>query len=160
MQAHQLSAAPEPLLALGSWCSGIHRVACRAVLVGDPQQLPATVLSKAARAGQLERSLFERLQRSGHPCTMLSVQYRMHAAIRAFPSAFFYQDRLQDACATCCTADSPASCQALNRRCAEHGIPHACCRTRLLQHGKHRLQDMRKSSPCYCPCASALHLAM
>ena len=80
--------------------------ACRAVLVGDPQQLPATVLSRAARAGLLERSLFERLQRQGHPCTMLSVQYRMHAAIRSFPSAFFYQNRLQDACAlrrcSCC----------------------------------------------------------
>ena len=70
----------------------------RAVLVGDPQQLPATVLSKAARAGLLERSLFERLQKLGHPVTVLSVQYRMHPAIRAFPSDFFYQGRLQDSC--------------------------------------------------------------
>ena len=79
----------------------LHKAACmprRAVLVGDPQQLPATVLSKAARAGLLERSLFERLQKLGHPVTVLSVQYRMHPAIRSFPSDFFYQGRLQDSC--------------------------------------------------------------
>ena len=32
------------------------------VLVGDPQQLPATVLSRAARKAGLALSLFERLQ--------------------------------------------------------------------------------------------------
>lgn len=31
---------------------------------------------------QMERSLFERLQAQGAPVKMLSVQYRMHAAIR------------------------------------------------------------------------------
>ena len=35
----------------------------RVVLVGDPAQLPATVLSKAAAAANLAQSLFERLQR-------------------------------------------------------------------------------------------------
>lgn len=35
---------------------------CSVVLVGDPQQLPATVKSRAAQALQLERSLFERIQ--------------------------------------------------------------------------------------------------
>ncbi|KAK9811177.1 hypothetical protein WJX73_008484 [Symbiochloris irregularis] len=69
----------------------------RAVLVGDPQQLPATVLSSRAREGLLERSLFERLQKMGHPARMLAVQYRMHPDIRAFPSAYFYQNALQDA---------------------------------------------------------------
>ena len=32
-------------------------------LVGDPKQLPATVLSQAASARHLAQSLFERLQR-------------------------------------------------------------------------------------------------
>ena len=41
------------LLAAGGTC----------VLVGDPQQLPATVLSRAAEAGHLTQSMFERLQR-------------------------------------------------------------------------------------------------
>ena len=35
----------------------------RLVLVGDPQQLPATVLSRAAAAASLAQSLFERLMR-------------------------------------------------------------------------------------------------
>ena len=34
----------------------------RLVLVGDPQQLPATVLSRAAERAGLGTSLFERLQ--------------------------------------------------------------------------------------------------
>jgi len=32
------------------------------VLVGDPQQLPATLFSQKAKEVQLERSMFERLQ--------------------------------------------------------------------------------------------------
>jgi len=59
-------------------------------MVGDPQQLPATVLSAAAKALNFERSLFERLQAAGWPVKLLSVQYRMHRAIRAFPSNHFY----------------------------------------------------------------------
>ena len=35
------------------------------VLVGDPQQLPATLFSKRAKELLLERSLFERLQQVG-----------------------------------------------------------------------------------------------
>jgi senataxin len=34
----------------------------KVVLVGDPKQLPATVLSQSAALGGLEQSLFERLQ--------------------------------------------------------------------------------------------------
>lgn len=42
------------------------------VLVGDPQQLPATVISRAAEAGHLAQSLFERLQRVLVPdCVLL-----------------------------------------------------------------------------------------
>ena len=67
------------------------------VLVGDPQQLPATILSEAARAVAMERSLFERLQAEGCPVALLSVQYRMHPEIRSFPSLHFYQGKLEDA---------------------------------------------------------------
>lgn len=69
----------------------------RVVLVGDPQQLPATVLSEAARAVAMERSLFERLQMQGCPVVLLSMQYRMHPEIRSFPSHHFYEGRLEDA---------------------------------------------------------------
>ncbi|KAK9867986.1 hypothetical protein WJX84_009523 [Apatococcus fuscideae] len=68
----------------------------RAVFVGDPQQLPATVLSQEAKHLQLERSLFQRLQAGGAAVVMLAVQYRMHPQIREFPSAHFYDNRLVD----------------------------------------------------------------
>lgn len=70
--------------------------AARCVLVGDPQQLPATVISKAAGTLLYSRSLFERFQQAGCPTMLLSVQYRMHPQIRDFPSRFFYQGRLSD----------------------------------------------------------------
>lgn len=76
-----------PPLALG---------AARCVLVGDPQQLPATVISKAAGTLLYSRSLFERFQQAGCPTILLSVQYRMHPQIRDFPSRYFYQGRLTD----------------------------------------------------------------
>ncbi|XP_057536005.1 uncharacterized ATP-dependent helicase C29A10.10c-like [Amaranthus tricolor] len=70
--------------------------AARCVLVGDPQQLPATVISKAAGTLFYSRSLFERFQQAGCPTMLLSVQYRMHPKIRDFPSRYFYQGRLTD----------------------------------------------------------------
>ena len=76
----------------------------RAVLVGDPQQLPATVRSAKGRELDLERSLFERLQRAGVPVRMLAVQYRMHPCIRQFPSDHFYGGRLEDGCAVACSS--------------------------------------------------------
>ncbi|XP_010541131.1 PREDICTED: uncharacterized ATP-dependent helicase C29A10.10c [Tarenaya hassleriana] len=70
--------------------------AARCVLVGDPQQLPATVISKAAGTLLYSRSLFERFQQAGCPTLLLTVQYRMHPQIRDFPSRYFYQGRLSD----------------------------------------------------------------
>jgi len=68
----------------------------RCVLVGDPQQLPSTVLSRAAKASLFQRSLFERFVSLGARPVLLSVQYRMHPEIRAWPSREFYDDRLTD----------------------------------------------------------------
>lgn len=42
--------------------------------VGDPKQLPATVLSSIASKFLYECSMFERLQRAGHPVVMLTEQ--------------------------------------------------------------------------------------
>ena len=73
------------------------RYGCRRlVLVGDPRQLPATVLSPTAQKAGLGVSLFERLESAGHPVVLLFVQYRMHPSIRLFPSQQFYQGRLMD----------------------------------------------------------------
>lgn len=59
-------------------------------LVGDPIQLPATVISKRAVAYGYDVSLFKRLQTAGYPVHVLDTQYRMHPDICRFPSNQFY----------------------------------------------------------------------
>ncbi|XP_021681639.2 uncharacterized protein LOC110665715 isoform X2 [Hevea brasiliensis] len=66
----------------------------KCIMVGDPKQLPATVLSNVASKFLYECSMFERLQRAGHPVTMLTKQYRMHPEICRFPSLHFYDGKL------------------------------------------------------------------
>jgi len=69
----------------------------RCILIGDPNQLPPTVISNAAVAAAYEQSLFQRLQKaSPNSVRLLSVQYRMHPEISAFPSKHFYDSCLQD----------------------------------------------------------------
>ncbi|KAI5305347.1 hypothetical protein KEM56_004657 [Ascosphaera pollenicola] len=69
----------------------------KCILVGDPKQLPPTVLSKEAARFQYEQSLFVRMQEN-HPkdVHLLDTQYRMHPQISAFPSAAFYDGRLKN----------------------------------------------------------------
>ncbi|XP_043709230.1 uncharacterized protein LOC122658369 [Telopea speciosissima] len=66
----------------------------KCIMVGDPKQLPATVLSNIASKYLYECSMFERLQRAGHPVVMLTEQYRMHPEISQFPSLHFYENKL------------------------------------------------------------------
>ncbi|XP_038897395.1 uncharacterized protein LOC120085485 isoform X2 [Benincasa hispida] len=68
--------------------------AIRCIMVGDPKQLPATVLSNVASKFLYECSMFERLQRAGHPVVMLTRQYRMHPEICHFPAQHFYDGKL------------------------------------------------------------------
>jgi senataxin len=69
----------------------------KCILVGDPEQLPPTVLSRSAQSFGYEQSLFVRMQRN-HPndVHLLDTQYRMHPEISAFPSQQFYNSRLID----------------------------------------------------------------
>ncbi|KAE8349387.1 SEN1 N terminal-domain-containing protein [Aspergillus coremiiformis] len=69
----------------------------KCILVGDPKQLPPTVLSKVASKFQYEQSLFVRMQ-SNYPrdVHLLDTQYRMHPAISAYPRNAFYEGKLQD----------------------------------------------------------------
>lgn len=82
---------------------GALRFARRFVLVGDERQLPPLVVSEAAAAGGLRRSLFaELLERWGATATVaLRRQYRMHPTICAFSSDEFYQGQLVTAGAAC-----------------------------------------------------------
>jgi len=66
------------------------------LVVGDPKQLPATVLSRRAVNLGLNVSLHERLM---YQCgisdfIMLDVQYRMHPSISLFPSEQFYKGKI------------------------------------------------------------------
>ena len=70
------------------------------ILVGDHRQLPPTVTSQRAEEGGLDIPLFERLLSNGLPAHMLTTQYRMHPTIREFPSARFYENRLEDGCSS------------------------------------------------------------
>ena len=69
----------------------------RLVLVGDPLQLPATVLSRNAAMAGLDVSLFERLAAAGVKPMLLRTQYRMHGEIAKFSSMHFYKGLVRDA---------------------------------------------------------------
>ncbi|KAJ2520808.1 DEAD-box type RNA helicase, partial [Coemansia sp. RSA 1939] len=69
----------------------------RCILVGDPNQLPPTVFSLPATQHLYNQSLFVRIQKSApRVVNLLSIQYRMHPEISAFPSRLFYEARLRD----------------------------------------------------------------
>lgn len=69
------------------------------MLVGDPNQLPPTVMSEAGRIYGLDKSLYDRLYTSliksqSDPITMLNFQYRMHRDICELPNCGFYDNAL------------------------------------------------------------------
>jgi hypothetical protein len=72
------------------------------ILIGDPMQLPATVISSKATEYNYGRSLFERhfvyfnlQKKENNPVMMLDTQYRMNSEICQFPSTFFYSNLLK-----------------------------------------------------------------
>ena len=67
------------------------------VMVGDPEQLPATVKSKLAKDNSLGVSMFARLFKffedtstEESPVLKLGIQYRMHPSILEWPNRYFY----------------------------------------------------------------------
>eukprot|EP00124_Ichthyophonus_hoferi_P001372 Ihof_evm6s69 gene=Ihof_evmTU6s69 len=68
----------------------------RCLLIGDINQLPATVLSSEAKKRGYGRSLMERLVACKYPQRRLAIQYRMNPAIRQWPSTRFYESHLMD----------------------------------------------------------------
>lgn len=80
---------PSSLIPMTLGCS-------RCLLVGDPQQLPATTLASGAAGLAYGQSLLERVFRAGMDVQLLNTQYRMHPAISSFPRRYFYSGRLKD----------------------------------------------------------------
>ncbi|XP_035377280.1 probable helicase senataxin isoform X1 [Electrophorus electricus] len=74
------------------------------ILVGDPEQLPPTVVSQNAKKLGYDQSLMARLMVSLHPLqsasVFLSMQYRMHPDICEFPSKYIYSKKLKTHCRT------------------------------------------------------------
>ncbi|KAI1875942.1 uncharacterized protein JN550_001438 [Neoarthrinium moseri] len=69
----------------------------KCILVGDPKQLPPTVLSQSAQRYGYDQSLFVRMQQnSPKDIHLLDEQYRMHPEISRFPSQEFYEGKLAD----------------------------------------------------------------
>ncbi|KAH6647006.1 SEN1 N terminal-domain-containing protein [Truncatella angustata] len=69
----------------------------KCILVGDPKQLPPTVLSQSAQRYGYDQSLFVRMQQnSPNDVHLLDMQYRMHPEISMFPSQEFYEGKLAD----------------------------------------------------------------
>lgn len=66
------------------------------IMIGDPQQLPATVFAK--NTFLYERSLFARFSETmdKQRILLLNTQYRMHPSISLFPNLQFYQGQLLD----------------------------------------------------------------
>ena len=69
----------------------------KCILVGDPKQLPPTVLSGMGAKFGYEKSLFVRMQENfPDRIHLLDTQYRMHPEISHFPSKSFYDSKLID----------------------------------------------------------------
>lgn len=69
----------------------------KCIMVGDPNQLPPTVLSQKAASFNYEQSLFVRMQNNHKDSVyLLDVQYRMNPEISKFPSKEFYDSKLKD----------------------------------------------------------------
>lgn len=68
------------------------------ILIGDPDQLPPTVMSGGDHneyAGYLQRPLMTRLRDAGYPLALLQTNYRCHSQILKFFNQTVYNDRLK-----------------------------------------------------------------
>lgn len=63
--------------------------------VGDPKQLPATVLSDVASKYLYQCSMFERLQKAGHPVTMLTKQVDCVSIMCVLIYIYIYENDLE-----------------------------------------------------------------
>jgi hypothetical protein len=83
---------PEAEFYIATSFPGVERI----IVVGDPKQLPATVISQhCCRAGYKESWLGRVYAHSPERVHLLDIQYRMDPGILAFPNQCFYGNRIQ-----------------------------------------------------------------
>ncbi|KAH9426290.1 hypothetical protein DERP_010857 [Dermatophagoides pteronyssinus] len=84
----------------------VYKSITKVIMIGDPLQLPATVISNRAQDAYYGRSFFERFDTYFNQqlfttttikITILTEQYRMRKEICSFPSKYFYDSKLQTA---------------------------------------------------------------
>ena len=68
----------------------------RLMLIGDPKQLPPTVMSKRGVRMGFDISMLERMMGLGYEYALLDTQYRMRPQISRWPSKEFYEGRVKD----------------------------------------------------------------
>lgn len=87
------------------------------IFVGDPMQLPATVISNHPKMTSLyRRSLFERfVKQNFEPIFFLQRQYRMHPAISCLPSQLFYSGKLKNGALASADYQRPFHTDSLRR---------------------------------------------
>ena len=69
-------------------------------LTGDHKQLPPFSRNEKVKE-HTQLSMMERLYSMGITCVLLDTQYRMHEAIAAWPSKYFYKSKLLTASHLC-----------------------------------------------------------
>jgi superfamily I DNA and/or RNA helicase len=119
--------------------------------VGDDRQLPATILSRAAKLQGLDESLFERFLRSdvcieGSGFVQLDVQRRMHSSIAQFPSGHFYAGSVSNGCNDKDRPPIPGlrwpndgNSRVLFVDCSDHGAREEQCGTSIRNFGEAEL---------------------
>lgn len=95
-QAFDVVVIDEAAQAMEPACWGALLLGRKAVLAGDDQQLPPTVVSHEAARGGLADTLFGRLRAAWPDASvMLTTQYRMHADVMGWASEATYGGRLE-----------------------------------------------------------------
>ncbi|CAK1541614.1 unnamed protein product [Leptosia nina] len=97
----------------------------RFVLVGDPEQLPPVVKSKAARRFGMEESLFHRLMGDQSTCT-LRLQYRMNRGLVDIANRVAYSQRLKCASKTVAESTMSIDVKKLSRLHSSKWLLEAC----------------------------------
>ncbi|CAD6222534.1 GSCOCG00001013001-RA-CDS [Cotesia congregata] len=124
----------------------------RLILVGDPQQLPPTILSQKAKDYGYDSSLFSRAQNLfehelKNPIVMLDTQYRMIDAISQWPNRYFYNGAIQNGASV--TPLNICSYKLFNHSYSQEVNGHSnLCEAKLVVKIVRMFTDKIKSSNC------------